>query len=198
MIIGTIKLGIRSVVLLVVILNLAYFSVEFGVAIAIGSVSLFADSIDFLEDTSINLLIALALGWSAVNRSRLGMALAGILLVPSVAALWEAWQKFMAPVPPAATPLSLVGGGALVVNVACALLLTRFRAHSGSLTRAAFLSARNDAIANVAIIAAGALTAYTLSGWPDLIVGLGIIIMNSGAAREVWSAARQEQREAKA
>jgi Co/Zn/Cd efflux system component len=31
----------------------------------------------------------------------------------------------------------------------------RFRAHSDSLTRAAFLSARNDVLANIAIIAAG-------------------------------------------
>ena len=81
--------------------------------------------------------------------------------------------EIFAPIPPAAMPLSLVGGGALVVNLSCAVLLTRFRAHSGSLTRSAFLSARNDVIANVATIAAGALTAYTLLAWPDLIVGLG-------------------------
>jgi Co/Zn/Cd efflux system component len=42
---------------LVVVLNLAYFGIEFVVAPAIGSVSLFADSIDFLENTSINFLI---------------------------------------------------------------------------------------------------------------------------------------------
>ena len=71
-------------------MNLAYFGVEFGVAVAIGSVSLFADSIDFLEDASINFLIALALKRSAINRSRVGMAMAGILLVPSIAALWQA------------------------------------------------------------------------------------------------------------
>ena len=52
-------------------------------------------------------------------------------------------------------------------------------------------------IANVATIAAGALTAYTLSAWPDLIVGLGIVAMNSSAAREVWSTARQEHEEAR-
>jgi Co/Zn/Cd efflux system component len=189
--------ALRKTVLIVALLNLAYFGVEFGVAVAIGSVSLFADSIDFLEDASVNFLIALALNWSAINRSRVGMAMAGILLVPSIAALWQAWQKFFAPVPPAAMPLSLVGGGALVVNLSCAVLLTRFRAHSGSLTRAAFLSARNDVIANVATIAAGALTAYTLSAWPDLIVGLGIVAMNSSAARKVWSTAKQEHKEAR-
>ena len=42
--------GLRRVVLLVMALNLGYFGVEFAVALAIGSVSLFADSIDFLED----------------------------------------------------------------------------------------------------------------------------------------------------
>jgi Co/Zn/Cd efflux system component len=73
-------------------------------------------------------------------------------------------------------------------------MLTRFRRHSGSLGKAAFLSARNDALANVAIIAAGLLTAYTLSVWPDLIVGPGIAVMNADAAREVWQAARAEHR----
>jgi Co/Zn/Cd efflux system component len=191
------KLGFRGVVLLVAGLNLSYFFVEIGVALAIKSVSLFADSVDFLEDTSINLLIALAVGWSPINRSRVGMALAGILLIPSMAALWQAWQKFLAPVPPSAIPLSLTGTGALIVNFSCALLLTRFRSHSGSLTRGAFLSARNDVIANVAIIVAGVLTAYTLSGWPDLIVGLGIVTINAGAAREVWNAACVEHAQAK-
>ena len=184
--------NLRKVVIIVAVLNLAYFGVEFAVAIAIGSVSLFADSVDFLEDASVNFLIAIAIGWSATSRARVGMALAGILLIPGMATLWTAWEKFMAPLPPAFLPLSLAGAGALVSNLSCAFMLVQFRTHSGSLTRAAFLSARNDVLANVAIIAAGFVTAYTLSGWPDLIVGLGIASMNADAAREVWSAAREE------
>ena len=186
--------NLRKVVIIVAVLNLAYFGVEFAVAVAIGSVSLFADSVDFLEDASVNFLIAVAIGWSVTNRARVGMALAGILLIPGLATLWTAWEKFMAPLPPAFLPLSLAGAGALVINLLCAFMLVRFRTHSGSLTRAAFLSAQNDALANVAIIAAGFMTAYTFSGWPDLIVGLGIAAMNADAAREVWSAAREEHR----
>ena len=90
---------LRRVVRLVVVLNLAYFGIEFAVARAIGSVSLFADSIDFLEDASVNFLIFAALGWSAARRARGGMVLAGILLVPAVATLWTAWDKFNVPVP---------------------------------------------------------------------------------------------------
>jgi Co/Zn/Cd efflux system component len=69
---------------------------------------------------------------------------------------------------------------------------------SGSMTRAAFLSARNDVTANLAIIAAGSLTAYSLSAWPDLIVGLAIAGMNADAARKVWAAARKEHLTAEA
>jgi Co/Zn/Cd efflux system component len=184
--------GLRGRVGVVAGLNLAYFGVEFAVALAIGSVSLFADSVDFLEDASVNLLILLGMGWSVRNRARLGMVLAAILLVPGLATLWTAWVKFGAPVPPSPVPLTLAGLGALAVNLSCALLLARYRAQGGSLTRAAFLSARNDALANVAIVGAGLVTAVTLSAWPDLLVGLGIAAMNAGAAREVFEAARTE------
>ena len=61
---------------------------------------------------------------------------------------------------------------------------------------AAFLSARNDVLANVAIIAAGIVVAYTASAWPDLIVGLGIYLINLDAAREVYLAALKERAEA--
>jgi Co/Zn/Cd efflux system component len=187
---------LRKVVIVVAILNLAYCGVEFAVALAIGSVSLCADSVDFLEDASVNLLIAVALGWSATGRARLGMALSGVLLVPGLATLWTAWGKFTTPTPPAPLPLTLAGLGALAINLSCAFMLARFRTHSGSLTRAAFLSARNDTLANVAIIAAAFVTAYTHSAWPDLTIGLGIAAMNADAAREVWRAAREEHRAA--
>jgi Co/Zn/Cd efflux system component len=179
-------------------LNLAYFGVEFSVALSIGSVSLFADSVDFLEDASVNLLILLALGWSARARARMGGLLALILLAPCAATLWTAWDKFWDPAPPAPLPLTLTGLGALAVNLTCAILLARWRTHGGSLTRAAFLSARNDALANVGIIAAGLATAALTSAWPDLIVGLAIAAMNLDAAREVWEAATEERRAASA
>jgi Co/Zn/Cd efflux system component len=99
--------SLSRIVRLVAVLNLGYFGVEFAVARAIGSVSLFADSIDFLEDASVNLLIVVALGWRARNRARLGMVLAGILLVPGLATLWTAWEKFNAPLAPEPLPLSL-------------------------------------------------------------------------------------------
>lgn len=187
--------ALKRAVLLVALANFGYFFVEFGVALLIGSVSLFADSVDFLEDTSVNLLILLALGWSVRARACVGMIMAAVLLVPGAATLWTAWNKFNQPVAPDPLPLSLTALGALVVNLTCALVLTRFRGHRGSLTKAAYLSARNDAFANIAIIGAGLVTAFAWrSAWPDLIVGFAIAIVNLDAAKEIWEAAGEERR----
>ena len=176
--------SIRRVVVGVATLNLAYFCVEFVVARHIDSVSLFADSVDFLEDASVNLLIAAALMWTPRNRARLGMGLAAILVIPGLATLWTAWAKFGSPLPPQPVILSITGFGALAVNSLCAVMLVRHRRAGGSLTKAAFLSARNDAFANMAIIMTGLATAlFWHSAWPDLIVGLGIAAMNDLDAR---------------
>lgn len=188
--------ALRRVVRRVALLNLGYFGIEFAAALAIGSVSLFADSVDFLEDASVNLLILLALEWGARRRALVGMGLAGLLLLPALATMWTAWTKVNNPIPPDPSALLLTAAGALAVNLSCALMLVRHRGGGGSLTRAAFLSARNDALANVAIMAAALLTAWQPSPWPDLVTGLGIAVLNADAAREVWQAAREEHQRA--
>lgn len=62
--------SVRRAVVIVALLNLGYFGIEFAVARAIGAVSPFADSIDFLEDTTVNGLILIVLGWSARGSGR--------------------------------------------------------------------------------------------------------------------------------
>ena len=123
----------------------------------------------------------------------MGAVLAGLLLVPTAATLWIAWRKFLAPI--------AAGGRAADDRRARRdggepRLRLRARPpppHHGSLGRAAFLSARNDVLANVAIVAAGARHLVFRNAWPDLIVGVGIAIMNADAAREVFEAARKER-----
>src|SRR5262245_58121257 len=175
--------GVARVVAQVAILNLAYFGLEFSVGLAIGSVSLLADSIHFLAGASINFMILIALGWRVRHRARISVVLAGIFLIPGLATFWTAWNKFLVFIPPAPLPLILTGTGAFIVNLVCVLMLARYGTHGASLTRTSLLSIRNDVLANAAIISAGFVTAYTMSHWPDLILGVGIFLMNSQAAR---------------
>ena len=188
-----ININLKKTVIIVASLNLMYFFYEFSIARKIGSVSLFADSIDFLEDTAVNILILLAFGWSIKTRVKLGYVFSGLLLIPGIAVLSVAWEKFQNPVTPESLSLGLTALGALVVNVFCAYLLSRFRKSKESLTKAAYLSARNDALANVAIISASVISLFWTSGWPDLIVGIGILLLNLDSATEVLEASRKER-----
>ena len=188
-------MNLRKTVLTVATLNLFYFVVEFYFGRLYGSVALIGDSIDFLEDASINILIALAIGWSLRKRQVVTYFLAILLLVPGVAFLWNAFHQILSPEIPVGEGMSVVGFGALIINVFCAYLIARHRTEEGGLVMAAFYSARNDAIAKLLIIGAGFITVLTPSIWPDLIIGIAIFVMNADAAKEVIEASRKEGKE---
>lgn len=185
-------------VLIVALLNVGYFFVEFTVALSAGSISLLADSVDFLEDTAINLLIFVALGWPLARRATMGKVMVFIILGPAAVAAWKAVQEFSDPTAPEVLPLVLASLGAIVVNGSSALILVSVRHHGGSLSRAAFLSARNDVLINLSIIGMGLITLRTASGWPDLILGCIIIALALHAAYEVWEVSEEERLAAKA
>lgn len=183
---------IRRAVLVVALLNLAYFFVEFIAAGIIGSAALFADSADFLEDTAINLLVFFAIAWPATRRRKVGGVLAGLILIPAVAAVVTVVAKILNPIPPSPEGLTGVAVGALVVNVICAVILLGLREEGSSLAKGAWLAARNDALANILIIIAGLLTFVWPTAWFDIAVGAVIAVVNLSAAKEVWEESREE------
>lgn len=172
--------------------NLAMFALEIGVAIVSGSVALTADSIDFLEDASLGALALCGLALAPRWRTRIGTLSAILLLAPTAATLVATWHRLSAPVPPQAAEISLTASAALATNLLCAVLLARHRDSGGGSVRAAFLSARNDVLANLATIAAAGAVAVTRASWPDIAVGLCIGALNAGAFLEVWRAAHGE------
>jgi Co/Zn/Cd efflux system component len=170
-------------------LNLVYFLIEAGMAQRIHAVSLFADSIDFLEDASMSILVLVGMAWSLAHRARLGRVLALMLAIPSLLTVWTLWHQFGSPVTPDASLLALTGLGALVVNLYCAWRLLPLKNIEGSLSKAACLASRNDAIGNIAILIAAGITWWKPSHWPDLVVGVGIFLMNADASLQIWKAA---------
>ena len=182
----------RRTLIIVALLNLAYFFTEFFAAIKINSVSLFADSIDFLEDTFVNLLIFFSYLITSTLRPKISKILAVIILLPGLTALWAAWEQIMRPSMPEAFELTIVGLGALLINFTCTIILMRFK-NDESLTKAAFLSARNDVLSNFIIIAAGLTIMFYPSIWPDLIAGIIVFSINFDAAYKVYKVANAEE-----
>lgn len=105
------------------------------------------------------------------------------------------------PEPPAAGVLLGVAVGSILVNLVCVALLARVRTDGGSLTRAAWLAARNDLVVGVVLIALSGITVVTASGWADIIVGVLLVLLvllNGSAAKEIWEAATEEHLAAQA
>ena len=182
----------KKAVLFVAVLNLLYFFIEFIAALNIRSVSLLADSIDFIEDASINFLIFFAISLTLAKKAKVSIILSIIMLLPALTALWAIWQQVLYQEPPRPLELSLVAFGALIVNCLCTFILIRFKNFSGSLTRGAFLSARNDALANIAIILTGIITFFYPSIWPDIVVGIFIAYIRAESALEIFNKAMKE------
>lgn len=188
---------LKSIVARVAILNLSYFAIEFYFAQRFNSVALFSDSLDFLEDASVNILIFLSFSLAVIWRARLNYIFAFLLLLPGCSFLYNALQQIAKPITPNGDGMSIVGLGALCVNIYCAMILNKFKEIKGGLAKAAYFSARNDAIANILIIIAGIVTLFWLSAIPDLIVGSMIFLMNADSARAILKATNREHKDSK-
>ncbi len=183
-----------KLILIVILLNLSYFFVEFFWASAIHSVSLFSDSIDFLEDSLTSLIALIALGWSLQKRQLISLFLALLLMVPSIATLVMIYYQLQDPIIPESFALGIVAGGAFIINCICSLILIPFRRSKNSLLLATYLSARNDCFSNALMIAAAVITLYFPSFWPDLLVGALLFIINFHSAAGIIQSSLKERK----
>ena len=89
-----------------------------------------------------------------------------------------------------------IGVAALAVNITAALVLRPFREGGDTQARAIWLFSRNDALANIAVIVAAGLVAWTGQAWPDLAVAAGIAILFLHSAIEIIRDSKRDLAEA--
>ena len=182
----------RRALWIVVILNVGFGVLELAGGFIAGSQALKADSLDFIGDGSMTLFGLIALGWTAVARSRValvqGLFLASLGLGVVGFAVWRAFNA----IPPEAGLMGGIGIVALIVNIAAALVLARFRNQGDAQARAIWLFSRNDALANIAVIAAAALVGWTGEAWPDLLVAGMIALLFLHSAYDIIRDAQRE------
>lgn len=66
--------------------------------------------------------------------------------------------------------MGIIGGLALVANLACFVLLYRHRGDNLNMS-STWLCSRNDLIANVGVLLAASGSSLWASRWPDILVG---------------------------
>ena len=181
----------RRVLWTVLGINLAMFMIEMIAGRRTGSVSLRADSLDFLGDSAnygISLLVAaMTLRTRAIAALGKGvtMGLFGIWVLAS-----SVWKAFVGS-PPEAVAMGLVGIAALAANGLCFALLNRFRSEDSNM-RSVWLCSRNDMIANCAVLVSALGVARTGAAWPDVLVAAIMAMLALQGAVAVVRQARRE------
>lgn len=173
----------RRVLWAALVVNAAMFSVEIAAGFTADSVSLLADSVDFFGDAANYALslavLGMALSWRARAALFKGLTMAAFGLFVLAKAGWSA----AAGVTPEPTTMGAIGALALMANVSVALLLYTWRDGDANM-RSVWLCTRNDAIGNVAVMAAALGVFGTGTAWPDLIVAavMGVLALTAAHA----------------
>jgi Co/Zn/Cd efflux system component len=169
------------------------FAVELAGSLRAGSVSLLADSADFLGDAGNYAVSLFVLGMAAAWRSRTayakGLVMGAFGLLVLARALWIGFEGQT----PAPQTMSVIALLALAANGAVALLLYAFR-HGDANMRSVWLCTRNDMIGNVAVLLAAVGVFGTGAAWPDIAVACVMAVLGLAAAREIVGKARVELR----
>jgi Co/Zn/Cd efflux system component len=157
----------------VLVINAAMFVVEGGAGYLGESTGLLADGLDMLADALVYGAALLAVGRGAALKRRAARLCGGLQLVLAAAALAEVARRARFgsdPEPPLMVLVSLL---ALAANVTSLWLVARHR-EGGVHMKATYICTANDVLANLGVIAAGALVAWTGTPWPDLVIGTAI------------------------
>jgi Co/Zn/Cd efflux system component len=167
----------------VLAINAAMFVAE-GVAGWIAeSTGLLADGLDMLADALVYGVALYAVGRRPLLKRRAARLCGGLQLVLAVTALAEVLRRARfgsEPEPPLMVAISVL---ALAANVTSLWLVGRHR-HGGMHMKAAYICTTNDVLANLGVIAAAGLVAWTGSPVPDLVIGTAIAgVVLRGALR---------------
>ncbi len=165
------------------VINAVMFVIEIIAGWKAQSTGLIADSIDMFADAAVYGLAIYAVGHCIKKKLRAAHLSGWLQLILAVGALSEVLRRFVLGSEPASTLMMGFGLVALIANVTCLMLIFKNR-ESGAHMKASWIFSANDVIANLGVILAGLLVAWTGSRYPDLIIGLiiGVIVLN-GARR---------------
>jgi Co/Zn/Cd efflux system component len=173
--------------------NFVMFGVELIASLVAGSVSLRADALDFLGDAG-NYAVALAVAGLALQwRAR------AALVKGMVMALFGFWvaggtvHHTITATVPQGDMMSGVGLLALAANLGVAVLLYRYR-RTDSQALSVWLCTRNDCIANIAVMVAGAGVLLSGTPWPDIAVAAIIATLGLTSAQQIIRQALGELR----
>ena len=164
-------------------INAVMFVVEFVAGWIAQSAGLISDSLDMFADAAVYGVNLYCVG-KAASMQRGAARLSGVLeLTLAIGAMAEVLRRFALGSEPEPRTMLGIAVLALLANVACLALISKHR-EGGVHMRASWIFSTNDVIANVGVIAAAILVAWSGSAIPDLVIGAAIaVVVFFGALR---------------
>ncbi|PAL19790.1 cation transporter [Sphingopyxis sp. GW247-27LB] len=173
--------------------NASMFAVELLAGSAAHSRALQADALDFLGDGANYAIALLVAGMALAWRSRAALAKGLTLMGFGAWVLATAVQAAITGATPEPETMGIVGFMALVANAGVALLLYRFRTGDANM-RSVWICSRNDAIGNIAVMAAALGVFGTGEAWPDLVVAAILASLGISGGWQIVRHAMEELR----
>lgn len=180
----------RRALWIALVLNAGMFVVEMAAGSTADSRALQADALDFLGDAANYAISLLVAGMALTLRSRVALAKGITLVAFGTWVLATALVASLRGTTPEPATMCIVGVMALVINGGVALMLYRYRTGDANM-RSVWICSRNDAIGNIAVMAAALGVFGTGNSWPDLLVAaiLASLGISGGVqiVRHAWS-----------
>jgi len=185
----------RATLLWVLWINAALFLTEGTAGLLASSTALLADALDMLGDALIYGFSLYVVSRGVLWKARAAMLKGWAMFLLGLGVLGQAVYKMLVPELPHYPTIGLVGALALAGNAVCLWLLWRHRAEDINM-HSVWLCSRNDIVANVAVLGAGAAVWALHSRWPDILVGLAIAVLFLSSSVHVLRKAARERRTA--
>lgn len=184
---GTLRivLGINGVMFLVIMVAALYGK----------SAALLADSLDNLGDALTYGLSLFAVSRGAAVKAKVALFKGGLIFLAACVVVGQIAYKVFVPSVPVFEVMgafSLVG---LAANSLCLYLLWRHR-HEDVNMSSVWECSRNDIASNLAVFVAAGAVWLTNSGWPDILIAIGLVWLLIRSSIRVISSAVAELRAA--
>jgi Co/Zn/Cd efflux system component len=176
-------------------INAVMFAVELVASFVAGSVAVQADALDFLGDAGNYAVSLLVLGMAVVCRARAALLKGTVMGLFGLWVLGSTVSTAIAGTLPQAEIMGAIGFVALAANALVAFLLYRYRNDDAN-RLSVWLCSRNDVIANLAVMLAGAGVWASGTPWPDIAVAAVIAMLGLTSAVRIARTALAELRTA--
>ena len=185
----------RATLQIVLGINAVMFFVIAGAALYGGSTALLADSIDNLGDALTYGLSLYAVTRGASTKARVALFKGVLILVAALVVAAQIVYKLFVPSLPIFEVMGVFSLMGLAANSVCLFLLWRHR-HEDVNMSSVWECSRNDIASNISVFFAAGAVWVSGSGWPDIAVAIGLVLLLLRSAVRVISSAMAELRAA--